>query len=248
VDYDFIFICNEHMPIDRTETAMMCQFYAAKGISPVVRIPTPQAHYAAMALDGGAQGIVVPYVETVEEVQEIVGAVKYRPLKGKKLRDYLDGTTEPSPEITAFLEKFNRNNYVIIGIESVAGYDNLDAMLAIPGVDGVFVGPHDMTVSMDIPEQYDHPEFVAMLEDILTRCKAAGVGAGVHLSQMVADDTRFTNLIEKGMNWVLYGADIALLVGEMRKRLDGFRTHMGDTYAGRQDNQVSASSCLNRTK
>jgi 4-hydroxy-2-oxoheptanedioate aldolase len=64
LEYDFAFFCNEHMPVDRTETAMMCQFYASRGISPVVRIPRAQAHFATMALDGGAQGIVAPYVET----------------------------------------------------------------------------------------------------------------------------------------------------------------------------------------
>jgi 2-keto-3-deoxy-L-rhamnonate aldolase RhmA len=128
----------------------------------------------------------------------------------------------------AFFDRFNRDTYLIIGIESVAAYERLDALISIPGVDGVFVGPHDMTVSMEIPEEYDHSDFVAVLDDIIARCGKAGVGVGAHLSQAVAPDSRFEALIDKGMNWVLYGADVALVVTEMNDRLNGFRKHAGD--------------------
>lgn len=228
VDYDFIFICNEHMPIDRTETSMMCKYYAARGISPIVRVPIPDPHYVSMALDAGAEGIVVPYVETVEQVQAMVGGVRYRPVKGEKLQGYITGETEVSPKMKAFFDRFNKDTYLIIGIESVAAYERLDSLISIPGVDGVFVGPHDMTVSMEIPEEYDHPDFVAVLDDIIARCGKAGVGVGAHLSQAVAPDSRFEALIDRGMNWVLYGADIALVVTEMNDRLNGFRKHAGD--------------------
>ena len=247
VEYDFAFICNEHMPIDRTETATMCQFYASRGISPIVRIPTPQANLAAMALDVGAQGIVVPYIETEEQVIEMVGAVKYRPVKGKKLEQFLSGKTKPTPQMNDFFKQFNRNNYLIIGIESVAGYENLDRLISVPGVDGVFIGPHDMTVSMDLPNQYDHPDFVKMLDDIIERCRKGGIGVGAHLSQSTNSDQRFKELIEKGMNWVLYGADIVLLTLEMNKRLREFRDHMGDTYTNAPDTAAPpAASCLDQ--
>ena len=227
IDYDFIFICNEHMPIDRTETSMMCQYYAARGISPIVRIPLPEAHYASMALDGGAQGIVVPYIETEEQVREIVGAVRYRPVKGAKLTGYLSGETPVSQKMSDFFDRFNSENYLIIGIESVAAYENLDRLISVPGVDGVFIGPHDMTVSMEIPEEYDHPDFAALVEDIVARCKKAGVGVGVHYSQRTATDDRFRELIDLGMNWILYGADITLVDTGMRKSLSALRDHAG---------------------
>src|SRR5262245_23267462 len=86
-EFDYVFICNEHMPIDRTETAMLCQFWAAHGVAPIVRIPAADSFQAMMAIDAGAQGIVVPYIETVEAIQNIVGAVKYRPIKGQFLKE-----------------------------------------------------------------------------------------------------------------------------------------------------------------
>ncbi len=147
---DFAFVCNEHMPVDRGETSMLCQHFDSMGISPIVRIPFPCAREAAMALDGGAQGIVAPYVETLEEVKEVVGAVHYRPIKGRQLRGILDETQPPPQPTRDFLGRFNRHHYTIIGIESVAAYENLDALIWVPGVDGVFMGPHDLSVSLDV--------------------------------------------------------------------------------------------------
>ena len=221
--YDFLLICNEHMPLDRTETSLMCQLYAARGISPIVRIPAPEPAYAAMALDGGAQGIVAPYVETVEQVRALVGAVRYRPVKGEKLAGYLAGRTTPSAPMQGFFDRFNRETYLIIGIESVAAYRNLDRLLGVPGVDGVFVGPHDMTVSMEIPEEYDHPDFRGLLADVIRRSRAAGLGVGVHVSPPIFSDERVGELLDLGMNWVLYAADVTVMSDAMRKKLALFR-------------------------
>ena len=228
--YDFMFICTEHMPLNRAETAMMCRLYAAHGISPIVRIPYPDAHEAAMALDAGAEGIVAPYVETVEEVKQLVGAVKYRPIKGKMLRDLLDGTRVLPPHMQEFLAGFNRHTYLIIGVESVAAYENLDALLAVDGVDGIFVGPHDMSVTMEIPEQYDHPDFRRVLQDIVGRSREKSLGVGIHFGPGVVTDETIAEFVEIGMNWVLYGADITVLRSAMEERLAAFRERMGDVY------------------
>jgi len=247
LEYDFVFICNEHMPIDRTETAMMCQYYTAMGISPIVRIPRPVAAQATMAIDGGAEGIVVPYVETIDQVKELIGAVRYRPIKGKKLEQYLDGSVSPSPVLRDYLDRFNKETYLIIGIESVAAYEDLDRLISVPGVDGVFIGPHDLTLSMDIPEQYDHPDFVSTVDDIITRCRNAEIGVGIHLGQIATSDDCFKQLLEKGINWVLYGADIAMLVSEMRRRLRDFRDHMGDHYVRSAEDVSPPASCQDQT-
>ena len=244
VPYDFIFICNEHMPIDRTETSMLCQFYALHGISPIVRISAPDPHEAAMALDAGAQGIVVPYIETVAEVQALVGAVKYRPIKGRFLHELLAGTRQPAPKTVEFLHRFNRDNYLIIGVESVAAYENLDALLAVPGVDGVFMGPHDLTVSMEIPEEYEHPAFLALVTDVVRRARAANLGVGIHYSQAATPDESFVTLMQEGMNWVLYGADVSLARTEMIKRLANFRAQMGDAFTTDGPDVAAPASCL----
>jgi 2-keto-3-deoxy-L-rhamnonate aldolase RhmA len=231
VSYDFVFICTEHMPIDRTEVSSLCQLYSHHGISPMVRIPSPDPCYASMALDGGAEGIVVPYLETVEQAMSLIGAVKFRPVKGKKLEDILEGRITLNDETEKFLKTFNRNNYLIIGIESVYGYQNLSALLDLEGIDGIFIGPHDLSISMEIPEQYKHPEFIKVVTDIIHRCRKAHKGVGIHVSQSVySEDYIMDTFIDQGMNFILYGADIILLNCEMEKSLSRMRLRYNDPY------------------
>lgn len=234
---DFVFFCNEHMPMDRAETSILCQHFGSMGISPIVRISSPDPTEAAMALDAGAEGIVVPYIETVEEVRKLAGAVHYRPIKGRQLRGIFDGTRPPSPESESFLRRFNRHHYLIIGVESVAAYENLDALIGVKGVDGVFMGPHDLSVSLEVPEQWDHPKLLRLIEDTTRRCRAAGIGVGVHLSQIFSMEQthRFTAL---GMNWILDGADISHLLHGLRQRRDAICGKAAATPSG--GNGVSA--------
>ena len=217
-ELDFAFFCGEHMPLDRTETASMCALYAGKGISPIVRISHPSAVEAAKALDAGAQGIVAPYVETVAQVREVVGAVHYRPIKGLQLDDFLSGRKTPTEETAEFLNRFNRHHYAIIGIESVAAYENLDALISVPGVDGVFMGPHDLSVSLEAPEEWDNPALFRLMEDVVGRCRAAAIGSGVHLPPGVFSTEQAQQLIAAGMNWILDGADVAWALHSLRQR------------------------------
>jgi len=244
VELDFVFICNEHMPIDRTETGMMCQFYAAHGVSPVVRIPCPDPYEACMALDAGAQGITVPYIETVKDVKRIVGAVKYRPIKGKFLDDILSGEREPAEKTKTFLKRFNRDSYVILGIESVEAIDNLESLITVRGVDGVFLGPHDITVSMEIPEEYDNPAFLDVMEDVIRRCRKQNVGVGLHIQWDTVAPATLKRFLDAGMNWILNGSDIVTLRDGLNNTFSGIRKMCGDTYRREGDSDLKVASCL----
>ncbi|MCK4679137.1 MAG: hypothetical protein KAT48_13470 [Bacteroidales bacterium] len=207
LDLDFVFVDTEHIAIDRHQLSWMCHAYAGKGIVPVVRIPSPDPYQACMALDGGAKGIVAPYVETINEVQQLRGAIKHRPLKGKKLSDYLDGKRELEPELMEYLKKYNEDHVFIINVESQTAIDNLDEILKVPGLDAVLIGPHDLSCNLGVPEQYDHQKFKAAVEDIITRARKAGIGAGIHVFY---DDSVKHELewAEKGANLILHSGDI----------------------------------------
>lgn len=229
LELDFVFICNEHMPIDRTETAMMCQFWAAHGVAPIVRIASPDPAEAAMALDGGAHGIVAPYVESTDEVRRLVGAVHYRPIKGEFLDHLLDGSRRPTDETAAFLQRFNRDNFLIIGIESVAAAQRVEQLAGIDGVDGVFLGPHDLTVSMEIPEQYDNPAFIDLVVDVVQRCRQCGVGAGLHTRLGELPEPLLRRFFDAGMNYLANDSDIMAMMRAMNGQLARLRAIAGDT-------------------
>ena len=238
---DFAFFCAEHQPLDRAETSALCRMSANCGISPIVRIPYPSATEAAKALDAGAQGIVAPYVETVEQVREMAGAVHYRPVKGKMLREFLSGERKPDPKTTEFFKRFNRHNYLIIGVESVAAYDNLESLISIDGVDGVFIGPHDMSVSLEIPEEWGNAKFHDVIDDIVARCRAAKVGVGVHMPPGIFSVERVKRLLSLGMNWILDGSDAAWAVHSLneRRRAMGLKPALS---AGTETAEIS--SCM----
>ncbi len=239
---DFVFMCAEHIPLDRAELATLFQLFAGRGISPAVRIPNPCEHHTAMALDAGAQGIVVPYVETVEDVRKVASVVRYRPIKGRMLKQFVNGKREPDPKTQAFLDRFNRNNYTVIGIESAPAYENLDALISEPGVDGVFIGLHDMSVSLEIPEEWDNPKCWEVVEDIVVRCRAAGVGVGLHVHPLLHDFSRIQKLVALGMNWILDGADVTQAVKSLTDRRTMLIGAPDDRLA--DDSAVEVSSCI----
>ena len=226
VGLDFVFIDTEHIPIDDHDLSWMCQTYAGMNLVPIVRIPEPDPYRACKVLDGGAGGIVAPYVETVKQVQDLRGAVKLRPLKGKKLASVLDGSETPGDELAAYLKIKNQENVLIFNVESVPAVENLDALLEVPDVDAVLIGPHDLSVSMEIPEQYDHPEFDKMVQLIIEKARAKGVGAGIHFW---ADLNQEVEWAKAGANLFLHSADVLLFATALRKDLAAARSALGDT-------------------
>jgi 4-hydroxy-2-oxoheptanedioate aldolase len=241
LELDFIFICTEHMPVDRTEASMMCQYYSERGISPLVRMPTPCGRLAGQYIDGGAQGIIAPYVETVEQVKELIGAVRYRPIKGEFLREILSHTRKPKEKLQRFLERFNQHLYLIIMIESVPAAENLEALVSLEGVDGVLIGPHDLSCSMEIPEDYTNPHYEKMVVDIIKRCRKLGKGVGIQTDMNAPHAQPF---FDAGMNFLLHNADILALRQSFGSQLSMIRERYGDVYLKDIDDTQSVQTCI----
>jgi 4-hydroxy-2-oxoheptanedioate aldolase len=212
---DFVFIDTEHIALDRAQLSWMCQTYRALGLPPIVRIPSPDPFQATMVLDGGAAGVVVPYVESAAEVRALRGAVKLRPIKGRKLTRLLEGEP-PEPALGAMLSKSAANSLLVINIESTPAIEALDGILAEPGVDAVQIGPHDLSCSLGQPEDYDSPEFLQACETIFQKARAAGIGAGIHFWGTTDDAIRFREL---GANMIIHSADISLFQKHLRLEL-----------------------------
>ena len=218
--FDYVIFDNEHSAYSRHEIAELSWAFGQAGIAPIIRLPIPSSHYVTIALDGGAQGIFAPYCETVEQVKEVVGAAKWRPLKGKLLKKALDTGEFPSEEVKQRLGRAGQRNIVIIGIESVPALENLEAILEVDGIDVIFVGPNDMTTSMGIINQTNHPDYQAALEKVLNACKAHGVALAVHMFDMEMT----TKWMKKGMQFVLYGMDTGAI-------MKGYRSDFGELRA-----------------
>jgi len=224
---DYVFIDTEHVPIERHQLAWMCQTYRAIGTAPLVRIPEPDPYQACQVLDGGAEGVIAPYVETAEQVRALSGATKLRPLKGRRLRDALAGKADLEPELADYLATHNAGNVLVVNIESVPAVEVLDDILAVPGLDAVLIGPHDLSCSLGVPEQYDHPRFEAAVQDIIRRARAAGVGAGFHYWAALKKEIVWA---QAGANLIVHSSDYSLFNDAIRRDLAELRTTLGDTH------------------
>lgn len=167
LNFDYVIIDNEHSAYSRGEVADFIAAINTTGTTTIVRVPIPLSHYVTMALDAGAHGVLVPYCETVAEVKEVIAAARWRPLKGALVDRAMETGEFPSETSKAYLQERNRNTVVMIGIESVPAAENLDEILKIDGIDAIFVGPNDMSITMGIPDQYDHPDFEMKFKKII---------------------------------------------------------------------------------
>lgn len=229
IGLDFVFIDTEHVALDRQALAWMCATYAALGLPPLVRIPSPDPHAATMALDAGAAGIIAPYVETVAQVQALRGAVKLRPLQGARLDAALRDPATLEPALVAYQQAHYADNLLVINLESRPALDNLDALLAVPDLDAVLIGPHDLSSSLGVPEQYDAPEFEAAIQTIVRAARTRQVGAGIH-SWMGVD--REIAWAEAGMNFFIHSADIIAMQEKLSAEVRQLRTTLGDLPGG----------------
>jgi 2-keto-3-deoxy-L-rhamnonate aldolase RhmA len=222
---DFAFVDTEHTPIDRQALSWICQTYQALGVPPVVRIPCNDPFEACKALDAGAGGIIGPYVETPEQVRDLVGAVKLRPLKGRRLADALRDRATLEPELADYLERRNGDKVLIANIESVPALDNLDAICSVQGLDAVLIGPHDLSCSLGIPEQYDHPRFDEAARSVFRIARSHRVGAGIHywlgLEQEITWAKAGGNLVMHSSDLTAFSRTLKVEISQLRQALSG---------------------------
>ena len=213
---DYVIIDTEHAPRSRAEVADFLAAFAYSGVVPIVRIPIPASHYVTMYIDAGAQGILAPYCETVDQVQEVVAAARWRPLKGVLAKKAVESGELPSEATRTYLENRNKNNVCIIGIESVPAIENLENILKVEGIDAIFVGPNDLTITLGVPDQYDHPDYEAALREIIAKSSAAGKPVLIH-----------HQTVPLTQKWLREGARFILYSSDARTMHNGYREEFG---------------------
>ena len=223
---DYLFIDLEHIALDRKQLAWMCRCAELQGLPPVVRIPGHDPDQASMALDAGARGILVPYVEEPRTVEVMAAAVKGRPLKGVRAAMLQAGRETVNETTRSYLDEFNRGNLLLINVESRRGVEQLDSLLACDELDGVIVGPHDLSCSYDLPEDYRNPRFVELVGSIIAAARARGKGAGIHQTWGNPHDGAVW--AEAGANIIMYKADLIFFAARLADELGELREALGD--------------------
>jgi 2-keto-3-deoxy-L-rhamnonate aldolase RhmA len=222
---DFVFIDTEHIPIERNMLSWMCQSYNGLNLAPIVRIPSPDPFEACKVLDGGANGVIAPYIESAEQVKKLVGATKFRPLKGKLLESALNGSEELSSGVKKYLDHCNSGKLLIVNIESVPAINNLDEILKVPGLDAVLIGPHDLSVSLGVPEQYHSKIFNDAVCSIIEKARRYNIAAGFHFWKSLELES---NWIKAGANLIIHSGDITIFSEKLKEDLKKMRKQFKD--------------------
>lgn len=166
----------EHAPLDLGTLVGVLQALAGTSLVPVTRVPWNDTVTIKRVLDAGVQTLLVPFVQNADEAARAVAATRYPPegVRGMAAmsRGSLFGT------IPDYYQAANRRVSVIVQLETRAAVEQLEAIAAVPGVDGLFLGPADLSGSLGVPGQMAHPEVKAVMADVARRARAAGRWAG----------------------------------------------------------------------
>jgi len=184
--FDWLTFDLEHGLMTIPDVQRMMQAMNGADCIPLVRVPINEPVYFKWALDTGARGVVVPWVNTREESSRAVRACLYPPqgIRGSGPRR----ASRYYSDVAKYVESSNENVLVVVMIESQMALDNLDEILSVPGVDAAFIGPDDLSLNLGIFQQRDHPKFKAALARVLDACKEHGVAPGMHCNENNIND------------------------------------------------------------
>ncbi len=214
--FDAVWIDVEHGPASFTEVEMLCLAVEARGAIPAVRVPDYHRHHVLRALEVGARFVLVPMVNDAETAREVVRYGKYPPLGKRGFNTRSRGVEYGVEDLATSFEKANARTHLFVQAETLEAVENLDAICAVEGLSGVFIGPGDLSADMGISGQFAHPELIHVVTDCARRIRAAGL----HASIMTAPGPLFEAALDAGCNLVFCGGDLADLLPAWRKLLD----------------------------
>ena len=217
---DWVLLDAEHSP--NGLESVLAQLYAmsAYPATPVVRPPSGDAVIIKQFLDLGAQNLLVPMVDSAEQAAEIVRAVRY-PLSGVRGVGSALARSARWNRVEGYLARARETISLTVQIESTAAVADVERIVAVDGVDAIFVGPADLAASMGLLGQQQHPAVVEAVLHSISAALAAGKPAGVN-AFVSADADRY---IAAGASFVAVGADVAILARQTEALVDRFAAH-----------------------
>lgn len=175
---DYVIIDMEHSPVQPEGAAGLISAALGSGLCPLVRVDAIERSPVLKALDAGAMGIIVPQVETVEQVKRLVGFSKFAPLGSRGFclsRDGGWGLAENcAAGMAGYMAWANENTLLIPQCETAGCLGNIEEIVSVQGVDGIFIGPFDLSIALGIPGDFENPAHRAAVERVLAACRAAG--------------------------------------------------------------------------
>jgi len=219
-DFDWLFIDMEHSSINLDTAAQIALAALAVGITPLVRVPGPEHHHASRILDTGAQGIVLPHVDTPEEAARVVSHCKYPPVGHRSVggpQPQLQFGSVPVGEATRLV---NSETLVVVMLETPRAIANAEAIAAVEGVDVLLIGTNDLCAELGIPGKFTDTRIEEAYRKVIAACGKHGKFPGMG---GVYDPPVMAHYIRLGMRFILSGSDLSFMMAGARERTSTLR-------------------------
>ena len=222
--FSWYYLDMEHSQLSYEEVSEVSTAAKLAGIVPIAGPTSLADHLVARPLDAGAMGVVAPHVETVADTELVVRSARYPPLGARGLITLGSLTHFRAEEGAGWVEGQNREILVAVKVESRRGIENVDEIAAVPGLDAVLIGPGDLSTSLGIPGQTEHPEMIAAIEKMLAATKRNEIAGGPHVGTP-EDALRWA---DKGATFMSFGLDTAMLLETSKRAVEQCNELVGD--------------------
>jgi 2-dehydro-3-deoxyglucarate aldolase len=205
--YPWLVVDMEHSVIDLEAMQTMFLAMELNNCIPLVRLSGKDPNQAKRVLDAGAYGIIAPMINTVEDAELMIKAVKYPPWGTRGVG--LARAQSYGVKFDDYKEHFNKHSVVILQIEHKDAVENIDGILSVKGVDAIIVGPYDLSGSYGIPGEFQNHLIVEAEQKILDSTKKNGIPAGIHVVHPT--ENLLQEKIKLGFKFIAYGVDMLFL-------------------------------------
>jgi 2-keto-3-deoxy-L-rhamnonate aldolase RhmA len=205
--WDFVIVDTEHGFLDMQAVADFSAVARREEVTLIARVPDNLYHLLARPLDVGVEGVLCPRVDSREEAEQIVMAVKYAPVGDRGVSISGVATGYRAMSTRAYLDYSNANSMIAVQIESTLALENVGEILAVEGIDAAFIGPEDLSQSMGIPGEIQHPRMLEAYQHVIDAANRHSVAPGMHFRDL----EMMKEWMGKGMRFVAYKTDFRLL-------------------------------------
>lgn len=220
--FDCLFIDLEHNSFSLDTVSQISLTATALGLTPLVRVPSLEPGEIGRALEAGAQGIIVPHIETADQARAAVDAALFPPMGNRSFVATSVHTLFQPGKAAEMMPRLNAETLVMGVIESVRALENVDEIAAVPGLDVLLVGTNDLSNSMGLFGQLDHPRVIEAYETVAAACKAHGKHLGVG-GLVSRPDLARTLIARLGATYATAGSDAAFLLNGSTAACTAFR-------------------------
>lgn len=223
--FDFLVLDAEHSPINVPQAQFIFQAIKAGNpdCSPMVRLAGNVYAETKRFLDAGASGVIAPLINTADQARELVRSVKYPP-QGERSIGF-GRSHDYGFRFDEYMETANQQTFICVQIEHVTALDNLDDILSVNGINAALIGPYDLTSSMGITAQFEHPDYLYAIRTIVSKCNKHDILPGIHVVKPSPDEV--LSRIKEGFKMIGYSLDITMIGEASRKGLNIIKRHLG---------------------